>query len=144
MGAVGESIAVVALAGALAWLSERSWAWITALVVAGLLSAIALLSLYFEPYFSMRSAAFGMAFAAAAGRRRRWIGTPAGAAGFFLALVSGIWLVATGGTITIVVGESSDPSQTARIVDTIDATDGFLSTIVLGLLVSAFAVWSWR
>lgn len=59
-----------------------------------------------------------------------------------LALASAAWLLASGGTITIVVGESVDPSQRAQIFETIDAVGGFLSTIVVCLLVATFAGWS--
>jgi hypothetical protein len=143
MGAVGESIAVVAGAAVLTLLSKRSWAWISALAIAASLLAVSLLGLFAHmTYFSLRSASFAMAFACAVGHSRSWTRAMTAAGALALALVSAAWLLVTGGTITTVVGKSVDPSQRALIVDTIDASGGLLSTIVVGLLVAAFAVWS--
>lgn len=138
-----ESIGAVGGAAVLLLLSKRRWARISALAIAGVLLAIAMLGLLAHmSYFSLRCASFATPFAVVVGQRRPWAAATVAAGALGLALASAAWLLASDGTITIVVGESVDPSQRAQIFDTIDAVAGFLSTIVVCLLVATFAGWS--
>ncbi|HET7543891.1 MAG TPA: hypothetical protein VFK05_28665 [Polyangiaceae bacterium] len=135
----------VAIAGALAIFSSRRRAWLATIALTGVLLLMAIVSLSpfaQQPYFSLRCATFAMALAAAAGQRRRWIAFAAGAGAVILMLVSVIWLIASGGMVTFVVGESVDPSQRAFVVESMDVTSGFVSTIIVFVLVTLVAFWT--
>jgi hypothetical protein len=144
MGTVVELVILVGVTVAIALSHGRRWTSIIALTLATLLFAIAVLSvLNHMTYFAMRSATFAIVLASATATRWPTVGLSAGVGGALLAVLAAVWLAATGGTITMVTGESVDPSQRAVITTTTDATAGFLVTIVLGVSVAGAAVF-WR